>query len=338
MRYELCVMGCALRSRIVDACEAISHQLTEYEEKLHAAESAEASAKNFIETVRALVKQVHQRLAMIDARIQFELQTFAEDIEDAVHDAGNAFELDVAERLKTDEWQQAKVWESIQRASFGKELKFRVDRIVSRREETLRLLKEDLRIFQDEIRMSRISILERQHHSRFSDLMPPLRIRTRLANTADDVASVTLNAGVLSLAAAGAAIYALGTAVVFPIIAPVAPFVGGAIVLAGIVKWLSDPAGRKDEEIRHKRKMFEMELRAQLEQARVNLVSQLSDLADEFRQTATIALEPMQLEAQAADRLTNLQMKTAKRLIKQSRSAVTKLVTQVDTLPARTVG
>jgi hypothetical protein len=327
-----------LRSRIVEACEAIRHQLAEYEEKLHAAESAEASAKKFIETTRALEKQVQQRLAMIDSRIQFELQTFAEDVEDAIHDAGNAFELDVADRLKTDKWQAAKVWESIGRMTFGKELKFRVDRIVSRREEMLLLLKEDLRLFQEEMRIGRTSILDRQHHSRFSDLMPPLRIHTRVVNTVDNAASVTLGAGVLSLASTGYAIYALGTAVVFPIIAPVAPFVGGAIVLASIVKWFTDADGRKDDEIRHKRKKFEAELRIQLEQARASLIAQLSDLANGFRQTAKMALEPVLLESQAVERLTDLQMKTAKRLIRQSRSAVSKLVGQVEGLPVRTEG
>lgn len=327
-----------LRTRILEACEAISHQLAEYEEKLHAAESAEASAKKFIETTRTLEKQVQQRLAMIDARIQFELQIFAEDVEDVIHDAGNAFELDVADRLKTDDWKTAKVWESIGRMTFGKELKFRVDRIVSRREEVLRLLKEDLRLFQEEIRISRTSILERQHHSRFSDLMPPLRIYTRVVNTVDNAASVTLKAGVLSLAGTGCAIYALGTAVVFPIIAPVAPFVGGAIVLAGIVKWFSDADGRKDDEIRDKRKKFEAEVRIQLEQARASLIAQLSDLANEFRQTAKMAVEPVLLESQAIERLTDLQLKTARRLIRQSRSAVSKLVVQVEALPARAEG
>ena len=327
-----------LRSRIFEACEAISHQLAEYEEKLHAAESAEASAKKFIETTRALEKQVQQRLAIMDARIQFELQTFAEDVEDVIHDAGNAFELDVADRLKTDKWQAAKVWESIGRMTFGKELKFRVDRIVFRREEMLRLLKEDLRLFQEEIRIGRTSILERQHHSRFSDLMPPLRIYTRVVNTVDNAASMTLKAGALSLAGTGCAIYALGTAVVFPIIAPVAPFVGGAIVLAGIVKWFTDADGRKDDEIRNKRRKFEAELRIQLEQARASLIAQLSDLANEFRQTAKMALEPVLLESQAVERLTDLQMKTAKRLVRQSRSAVSKLVGQVAALPVRAAG
>jgi hypothetical protein len=324
-----------LRSRIFDACETINQQLTEYEDRLDAAESATASSKQFIEATRALEKQVRQRLAMVDARIEFELHTFSEDVDDAIHDAGNAFELDVADRLKTDNWQAAKVWESISRMTFGKELKYRVDRIVSRREEMLRLMKEDLRLFQEEIRISRVSLLDRQHHSRFSDLMPPLRIHTRVANTVDNAASVTLGVGVLSLAGTAYAIHALGVAVVFPIIAPVAPFVGGAIILAGITKWFTDADGRKNDEIRHKRKKFEAELRTQLEQARASLVSQLSDLANEFRLTATMVLEPVLLEAQAEERLMDLQMRTAKRLIKQSRSAVTKLVGQVEGLPTR---
>lgn len=324
----------ALRECIVDACDVIMRHTDDYEETLRATEIAEAAAQNFVASVNKLEKQVQQRLAIVEARIQFERQTFLEDMEDAIHDAGNAIELDVSDRLKIDQVKLPKVWESIGRTSFGKELERRIDRIVSRREKTLRLLKEDLRLFQEDMRLSSVSILQQRHHTHFTKLMPPLRIRTRIANTVEDAADVTIGVGILSLAGTGAAAYALGTAVVLPLIAPIAPFVGGAMVVAGVIKWLSDSAGRKDKEIRHKREAFEKALREQLEGAQVCLDRQLDDLANEFLQTGKNMLEPLMLEAQASVRLNDLQVKTAKRLIKQSRTAVTEVITKVAALPA----
>ena len=324
----------ALQECIADACDDFKHQLDDYEETLRIAEIAESTANDFSASVKELEKQIKQRLAIVETRIEFERQTFIEDIDNAAHDAGNAFELEVSERLKTDKVKLTQVWESIANTSFSKELALRIDRIVSRRENTLRHLKEDLRLFQDDMRINTVSIMQRRHHSHFTKLMPPLRIRTRIANTVEDASTATLYVGFFSLAGTGAAVYALGTAVVFPFIAPIAPIVGGAIVVAGVIKWFSDSARRKDKEIRHKREVFEKALREQLVLVQENINRQLDDLNNEFLQTSNKVLEPLLLEAQAAERLNDLQVKTAKRLIKQSRATATKLASQVAALPA----
>ncbi len=304
--------------------------MAEFEQQLSLAESAEHPPKDFVDTVGALEKQVRQRLSMIDARIEFERRTFGEDVDDAVHDAGNAFELDLIDRLKTDKWKLAKVWESLGSSTFGKELKYRVDRIVSRREDLLRLLRDDLSLFQEDMRVSQTTILEKHHATHFAKAMPHLRVKTRIANAVDDTASVTLGASAFSLAGAGVATYMLGAAVVFPVIAPATPFVGGAMVLAGAIKWLQDPEGRKDGEIKDKRQRFEKELREQLAEAQKNFEFQLSEIALGFQRTAMIALEPMFLEAQAAERISAIQKASAKRVIEYSQASVSRLLAKVD--------
>ncbi|MCC4118627.1 hypothetical protein LLG90_25030 [Aromatoleum toluclasticum] len=114
--------------------KAIAREVDRYEEQLKLAEVAAAWAGAFVSTAKDLHKQVLQRLAMVEARIHFERDTFAEDIDDAVHDAGNSVELEIQERLKTDKWKASEVWDRIARTTLAKELERRVDRMVLRRE------------------------------------------------------------------------------------------------------------------------------------------------------------------------------------------------------------
>lgn len=319
----------AVRTRMLEACAAIAHEVDRYEEQLALAELAEASADNFVTMARGLHQQVLQRLAMVEARIEHERATLAEDIDDAVHDAGNAVELELKERLQTDKWTAAEVWERISRTTLAREMERRVDRLVSRRETTLHLLKEDLRLFQEDMRLTRASVLQRRHHGQLAKLMPQLRLATRVVNALDGAASLTLGVGAASIAGAGAAAYLLGASVVMPVIAPAVPFVGGALLVAGAFKWITDSDKRRDGEIRHKREAFEKAFRAQLEQAQSSFNEQLDVVAREFVQSARQIVEPIVLEADAAERIAGLQVKMARRVIAQSRESVSRLTAQL---------
>lgn len=325
----------ALYARVTGANADIARQLAEFEQQLSASGVIEQTAQAYVTTADELFQQVQQRLSTVEARLQFEKTSFDEDVEDAIHDAGNAIELEIADRLKTDNWKLTKVWESIGRTNFGKELERRVDRIATRRNQQLRFMKEDLRLFQADLKIVHASILERQNHTQFARLMPHLRIGTRIANSVDDAASFTLGAGALSLAGAGTAAYLLGTAVVLPVIAPIAPFVGGTVVIAAVVKWLTDAGERKDNEIQHKRKAFEKALRKQLAIARSSYFDQLDIVGEEFRKTADAFLKPALLEAEAARRLSGLQAKIARRVLGEARQSVSRLATAIEQIGPR---
>jgi hypothetical protein len=204
---------------------------------------------------------------------------------------------------------------------------------VQRREESLRLMREELRLFQDDMRITQSSILKRHHHSSFAKAMPGLRKETQVANAIDDVATATFGAGILSLAGATAAAYAFGAAAVFPVIAPVVPFIGGAVVVAGMISWFQDAEGRKSGEIKHKREHFESEIRRQLTDAQRNFETQLAEIATGFRDTAAIVLEPMLLEADAAERLARTQKASAKRIVEQSQASLVTLLGRLEALP-----
>jgi hypothetical protein len=139
-------------------------------------------------------------------------------------------------------------------------------------------------------------------------------------------ATVILATGATAVAGAGAATFFLGLAVVTPVILPVMPFVAVPIAVAAVIKWISDSEGRKDGEIAHKREEFEKALREQLLLVRDEYRQQLSAVVANFEITATQMIQPIMLEAEAADQLIERQVNVAKRLIEHSRMTITKII------------
>lgn len=275
--------------------------------------------------VQELQQQIEQRLAIVAARIRYERQTFQEDIDDLVHDAGNAIERSISERLHTDAWKDKDVWTSIAKTDFGKEAERRIGRAVQRREEVLRLFKEELKLFQSDMQVVQASILARQHHAELAQLMPPLRLGTRVVNAMDSAANLTLGAGTLAVAGTSAAAYLLGSAVVLPFVAPAVPFLAGAMAAAGLFKWFTDSDKRKIGEIQSKRVAIEAVVRQRLDEAAQSFSVQLDQLERDYRQTAVALLGPMLLDFEAAQHVALLHQKIASRIIDQSTASMNRL-------------
>ncbi|KQQ36334.1 hypothetical protein ASF61_08445 [Duganella sp. Leaf126] len=314
-----------LRALVGTTTAAILQDIAAYVEQAQQMGRDASMAATLLATADEMKSQVMQRLVLVEQRIAQERRLLAEEIEDAVHDAGNAIELAIADRLATDKWKEDEVWDSIGRNQFGQEMERRLDRIVRRKEQALHLLQEDLRLFQSGMRLGQVSMFERQHHSALARLMPRLRLGTRLANRVDTAANVTLMSGVVAAAGTGTAAYLVGAAVVLPVVAPAAPFVGGAVLLAGAFKWFADIGKRKRTEIRDKRSAFEAELRKQLQGAEQNFNAQLDAVAHGFRVSAEQMLMPLLLEAEAAGRIPGMRQRIADRVITQAQAAITEL-------------
>ncbi|SFU52555.1 hypothetical protein [Pseudoduganella namucuonensis] len=314
-----------LRELVRQVTTAIEHGIAAYQERAATLAVAEAGAASMLASAQELQRQVQQRLALVDARIAYERSALWQDIDDAVHDAGNAIELAITDRLNTDEWKDEDVWASIGRNQFGQEMERRLDRVVRRKEEALTLLNHDLRLFQADMRLSQASVFQREHHAALARLMPRLRVGTRLVNKVDTAANLTLMSSAVAAAGTGTAAYLFGVAVVMPVIAPVAPFVGGAVLLAGAFKWLTDGGKRKRSEIRDKRRAFEDELRKRLKEAELSFTSQLEQVALGFHESARQMLTPVLLEAEAAGRVQGMRQRIADKVITQSQSAVRQL-------------
>ncbi|MET0264469.1 MAG: hypothetical protein ABW202_02550 [Duganella sp.] len=318
-----------LQALVGSVTAAINHDIAAYLEQARQLTADEATAAALASTARDLKSQVMQRMVLVEQRIAHERRLLAEEIDDAVHDAGNAIELAIADRLATDQWKEGEVWESIGRHQFGQEMARRLDRVVRRQEQALHLLQEDLRLFQSGMRLGQTSVFQRQHHSTLARLMPRLRLGTRLANSVDTAANVTLMSGAVVAAGTGTAAYLIGAAVVLPVVAPAAPFVGGAVLLAGAFKWFADGGKRKRTEIRDKRAAFEAELRKQLETAGHTFNAQLDLVAQGFCASAEQMLMPLLLEAEAAGRVPGMRQRIADRVITQAQAAIGQLNTEL---------
>ena len=314
-----------LEQRMIAAAARADREIGEFDTRIADFESTKALSGSFVDSANLLQQQVRQRLAIADARIAFERQTFDEDLEECIYDAGNSFTRDVVDRLATDEWKRPAVWESIARSTFGKELERRLNRIITRREESLRLIRQDLQLFREELVLSSTMIWKRMHHTQLSGAAPGLRWGTRFKNGVETVANTSLwLGGGLGMAGAGAA-YFLGAAAILPVLAPAIPVIGGVMVVAGAVKWLMNPSERKTGEIEHHRAQFEKAFRLQLEKARTELNQQLDTTAGQFHESAEQLVRPIMLEAQAADRLATLKLKVSRRFSEHTRKGLAQM-------------
>ncbi|CAN7404760.1 hypothetical protein LJR289_002473 [Pseudoduganella sp. LjRoot289] len=314
-----------LRGMVQQATASIIAGISAYQERAVARRASDTSAEAMLNAALALKLQVEQRLALVDARLAYERGLLWQDIDDAVHDAGNAIELAITDRLQTDQWKDEDVWASIGRNQFGQEMERRLDRVVRRKEEALTLLQHDLRLFQADMRLTQTSVFEREHHAALARLMPRLRIGTRLVNSVDTAANLTLMGGAVAAAGTGTVAYLFGVAVVTPVLVPAAPFVGGAVLLAGAFKWFSDGGKRKRSEIRDKRRAFEDELRKRLKVAEQSFTGQLDEVAKGFHESARQMLTPILLEAEAAGRVQGMRQRIADKVIAQSQAAIQQL-------------
>ena len=314
-----------LRDLVSATTAAITQDIGTYVEQARLLSVGEAAASSLVSAANDLKNQVTQRLVLVDQRIAYERRLMSEEIDDAVHDAGNAIELAMTDRLNTDKWKDEDVWASMGRNQFGQEMERRLDRIVRRKEQALQLLQEDLRLFQSGMKLGQATVFQRQHHAALAKLMPRMRIGTRIVNKLDTAANVTLVSGAAVAASTGTAAYLIGAAVVLPVVAPVAPFVGGAVLLAGAFKWFTDGGKRKRTEIRDKRIAFEEELRKQLLAAEQSFNAQLDQVAEGFCDSAVQLLTPILLEAEAAGRVPGMRQRIADRVITQAQTAIRQL-------------
>jgi hypothetical protein len=288
----------------------------------HAASTIEAS--RYREQVERLYTQIDQRLAMVQGRIAHEQRQFDEDIEECIHDAGNAVELDMRDRLRSDDWTAKRVWQNLGRTTLAKELERRVDRFARRHEEQLRLMKEDLRLFQQDFALVRASVVERRHHTAYRTLMPALRRTTRMMNAVEGAADTAVTVGVVAGLGSGAALWALG-AVVLPVVVPVATVAAGTLLVAGVIKKMMDSEARKDGEQTHKREAFEATLRESLLQVRTSYFAQLDTVGREFHDTADALVTPLLLEAEAMARQAALQERVGRQVLAHARQEVLRL-------------
>lgn len=307
------------------ASRAISQDVAQYQEQARNLSLGEASAACVIGAATEFRQQVLQRLTLLDDRILHERRLLVEEIEDAVHDAGNAIELAMNRRPDSGAPAGGEGWAAISRLPLVQTMEQRLDRLAQRKVQALHLLQEDLRLFQSALRISQTQVFQRQHHAALARLMPRLRIGTGQEGGGDGPANAAAVSEALAAAGASTAAYLFSATVVLPVLATAAPFASGAALLGGVFKALAQAAARPPVELRALREAFEAALRKQLHDDELAFHQQLDMVHDCFHDTALQLLTPIMLEAEAAGRVHGMRQRVADRAIAQAQGAIQQL-------------
>jgi hypothetical protein len=100
--------------------------------------------------------------------------------------------------------------------------------------------------------------------------------------------------------------------------------VAGAMLVAGLVKWVMDTEARLGREIAHKRESFEDELRQHLQAMRTSFFGQLDQTQRSFEDTATAVMTPLLLEAYAQAGLQQVQNRLTLDAVRTARALLAK--------------
>jgi hypothetical protein len=307
----------AARASFLEALEAI-------ETAARTAYSTEGMSDALLKAARQLQTQIEQRLKLIRARTDLEKREFDESLEDLINDAGNAFEVEALGLFREADERKPGTWTQLARSSFGRELERRITRAERLYAQRLSLLQQEVSIFASDYGYAVTQLLASVHHARLAPAMPGLRMGTRVLNALEGAADLTLKGGAVAGVGTGAALYFLGAAAVLPVVAPAAPVVAGAMLVAGLVKWVMDNEARLGREIAHKRGAFEDELRQHLQAMRTSFFGQLDQTQRSFEDTATAVMTPLLLEAYAQAGLQQVQNRLTLDAVRTARTLLAK--------------
>jgi len=290
-------------------------------------------AENFRLHSTKFIEQINQRINLLLKRLSTSKTHLIAEVEEIIKDVGDAAETGMQDRLMTDDWKKSQVWESIGRTQFGLLAERKINRVINRLNDDIRLYEEELRIFQSEATIAVAAIIRNEHYSRFDGLEKPLRILTIVEETAHDIAEKTLWVSALGLAGVGAAAVALGPVTVISALTalagPTAIKVGAFIVGTGLFKWFSSPESRrKYAEIKSKRGRVEELVRDRLAIACDEYEKQLDLILETFTSTAIEVTTPVSLEVEALKRLPILKRRVLEKSIARSRDSLERLTSR----------
>ena len=314
----------ALAHRVSAARVSFLEALEAIETAARTAHSTEGMRDALLKAARQLQVQIEQRLQLIRARIDLEKREFDESVEDLINDACNAFEVEALGLFRDADERKPGTWKQLARSSFGRELERRITRAERLYAQRLSLLQQEVSIFASDYGYAVTQLLASVHHARLAPVMPGLRMGTRVLNALEGAAELTLKGGAVAGVGTGAALYFLGAAAVLPVVAPAAPVVAGAMLVAGLVKWVMDTEARLGREIAHKRESFEDELRQHLQAMRTSFFGQLDQTQRSFEDTATAVMTPLLLEAYAQAGLQQVQNRLTLDAVRTARALLAK--------------
>jgi len=276
----------ALRSAIADLSPRIEAQI----ERLSAQRETLGPQRQLAEilslSVTANVRQIEQRLAAMIRRIDFQKETFREDVRTFLDDPANGVDLVVRELMFQDDPLDRDIWDSFANSSHGRAVQLRYGELQRRYESQITLLKEELMQFREELIANRTTFMKTIDPKRSANLVPPAAVGSavdaepmhtrpfgrnttptirreswfgqnvpRIFEFGDLLANVVLVLGalVIAIGAYEVLLEALTLQDLLPQGLTLAAALGVPMLLAGLYKWLASPEKRRVRAARRRR-------------------------------------------------------------------------------------
>ncbi|WP_448206444.1 hypothetical protein [Azospirillum sp. sgz302134] len=327
-----------LRGMVESAVTLIRGELQDFAANLEHLDRQKHLASKLRFTAQALIEQVEQRLDGLVRRAALQKEMFREELKAFLEDAVNDIEIEMRDRMKSDDWLDEQVWTSFAKSQHGRAVQVRYEQLKRRYERQIEAFRNELAIFRKQLEVSSVAFMTSFDHRDFAGLVRPPSWTLQALGAADKAASATLVvggvAGVGSAIAIASGVLSVSTVGALAL-TPVAPLVLAPLAVAGLYKWMADPERRKQKALKSKRAEIEAGLAALLGDPSKAHDEALDRLLDEFYRVAADLLSPITYEGQAAEAMLTLQKKLSTQLC---RTTEERLIAVCRALPAHADG
>jgi len=345
----------ALRASIADLSPRIEAQV----ERLSAQREALGPQRQLAEilslSITANVRQIEQRLAAMIRRIDFQKETFREDVRTFLDDPANGVDLVVRELMFQDDPLDRDIWDSFANSSHGRSVQLRYGELQRRYESQITLLKEELMQFREELIANRTTFMKTIDPKRSASLAPPPAVGTaadaepmhtrpfgrnttptvrreswfgqnvpRIFEFGDLLANIVLILGalVIAIGAYEVLLEALTLQDLLPQGLTLAAALGVPMLLAGLYKWLASPEKRKVRAARRRRARILSRLDGLMADTVATHDRILDGVVEEFFVAAEQCLSPLVHSTQRTLDVTILQDRWIERSTRATRDSL----------------
>jgi hypothetical protein len=345
----------ALRASIVELSPRIEAQVERLSAQREALGPQRQLAEILCQSIAANVRQIEQRLAAMIRRIDFQKETFREDVRTFLDDPANGVDLVVRELMFQDDPLDRDIWDSFANSGHGRAVQLRYGELQRRYESQITLLKEELMQFREELIANRTTFMKTIDPKRSASLAlpstagsvveadpihtrpfgrntsPSIRRESwlgqnlpRLFEFGDLLANIVLIVGalVICIGAYEVLLEALTLQDLAPEALTLAAALGAPMLLAGIYKWLASPEKRRIRAARRRR----ARILTRLDGLMADTVSThdriLDGVVEEFFSAAEQCLSPLVHSTQRTLDVTVLQDRWIERSARATRDSL----------------
>ncbi len=318
----------AVQTAMIALTQHMQSDIAAYRNMADLAEKTHDIASALVDAADTVFDQVVQRLAIIERRMDILKEELEEDIDRLIEDTSNEIKVTMQDRFRTDDWTKRESWENFARTQAGKQIELRINKLRNRYHQHIDVFRDEIRIFQNELRITKTKLIPKVSSREIANMMPEISLATRLLNTTDEVASVSLWSSMVGGLGLGGMAWGLTAAHVvtfgalMPVVAPAAIGLGAVFGASALYKLATDSESRKQKEINEKTIQFENLVDGKMRGILSEQSKQLEELLENFYLSAKIILEPIMISAAAAKDMIKLRRTLSYHLIRQTESRI----------------